>query len=163
MSNTPSKRNKEILSRGPINKRNWCLKKNLIQIILGNEMWMGLEDIYTLTNASVPMTLKIEMTDFSDTYKEANYDNFRLENAVSNMYLNILIASLSIWIKKSNQLHIPHPQIKFFSTWQKNGYRGEILKSWLCSKTKLRQPTEQNFFSTFPKESSHFLQTKDSP
>ena len=27
------------------------------------------------------------------------------------------------------------------------------------SKTKLRQPTGQNFFSTFPKEFSHFLQT----
>ena len=58
---------------------------------------MGLEDIYTLTNnASVPMTLKIEMTDFSDTYKEANYDDFRLENAVSTIYVNFFIASLSV-------------------------------------------------------------------
>ena len=58
-------------------------------------MWMGLEDIYTLTNdASVPMTLKIAMTDFSDTYKQANYDNFRLENAVSNIHVNFFIASL---------------------------------------------------------------------
>ena len=31
--------------------------------------------------------------------------------------------------------------------------------SAMATKTKLRQPTGQNFFSTFPKEFSHFLQT----
>ena len=35
------------------------------------------------------------------------------------------------------------------------------LPCWLShfSKTKLRQPTGQNFFPTFPKEFSHFLWT----
>ena len=39
--------------------------------------------------------------------------------------------------------------------------REKGLPCWLSqfSKTKLRQPTGQNFFSTFPKEFSHFLQT----
>ena len=39
--------------------------------------------------------------------------------------------------------------------------RGKGLPCWLSqfSKTKLRQPTMQTFFPTFPKEFSHFLQT----
>ena len=39
--------------------------------------------------------------------------------------------------------------------------REKVLPCWLSqlSKTKLRQPTGQNFFPTFPKEFSHFLQT----
>ena len=39
--------------------------------------------------------------------------------------------------------------------------REKGLLYWLSqfSKTKLRQPTGQTFFSTFPKEFSHFLQT----
>ena len=39
--------------------------------------------------------------------------------------------------------------------------REKGLPCWLSqfSKTKLRQPRGQNFFSTFPKEFSHFLQT----
>ena len=39
--------------------------------------------------------------------------------------------------------------------------REKGLPSWLSqfSKTKLRQPTGQNFFPTFPKEFFHFLQT----
>ena len=32
-----------------------------------------------------------------------------------------------------------------------------LKETW--SKTKLRQPTGQTFFPTFPKEFSHFLQT----
>ena len=38
--------------------------------------------------------------------------------------------------------------------------KGKSLSSWLSqfSKTKLRQPTGQNFFPTFPKKFSHFLQ-----
>ena len=39
--------------------------------------------------------------------------------------------------------------------------REKVLPCWLSqfSKTKLRQPTGQTFFPTFPKEFSHFLQT----
>ena len=39
--------------------------------------------------------------------------------------------------------------------------REKSLPCWLSqfSKTKLRQLAGQNFFSTFPKEFSHFLQT----
>ena len=39
--------------------------------------------------------------------------------------------------------------------------RGKVLTCWLSqfSKTKLRQPTGQTFFSAFPKEFSYFLQT----
>ena len=39
--------------------------------------------------------------------------------------------------------------------------REKVLPCWLSqfSKTKLRQPTGQTFFSTNPKEFSHFLQT----
>ena len=39
--------------------------------------------------------------------------------------------------------------------------REKGLPCWLSqfSKTKLRQPTGQTFFPTFPKEFSHFLQT----
>ena len=39
--------------------------------------------------------------------------------------------------------------------------REKGLPFWLSqfSKTKLRQPTGQTFFPTFPKEFSHFLQT----
>ena len=42
--------------------------------------------------------------------------------------------------------------------------REKGLPCWLSqfSKTKLRQPTGQTFFPTFPKEFSHFLQTKGS-
>ena len=42
--------------------------------------------------------------------------------------------------------------------------REKSLPCWLSqfSKTKLRQPQGQNFFSTFPKEFSHFLQTSGS-
>ena len=42
--------------------------------------------------------------------------------------------------------------------------RKKGLPCWLSqfSKTKLRQQTGQTFFSTFPKEFSHFLQTKGS-
>jgi hypothetical protein len=45
---------------------------------------------------------------------------------------------------------------KFFWEGRKKG-----LPCWLSqfSKTKLRQPTGQTFFPTFPKEFSHFLQT----
>ena len=39
--------------------------------------------------------------------------------------------------------------------------REKVLPSWLSqfSFAKLRQPTGQTFFPTFPKEFSHFLQT----
>ena len=42
--------------------------------------------------------------------------------------------------------------------------REKGLPCWLSqfSKTKLRQPTGQNFFPTFPKEFSRFLQTQGS-
>ena len=42
--------------------------------------------------------------------------------------------------------------------------REKGLPCWLSqfSKTKMRQQTGKNFFPTFPKEFSHFLQTKGS-
>ena len=45
---------------------------------------------------------------------------------------------------------------KFLLEGRENG-----LPCWLSQfiKTKLRQPTGQTFFPTFPKEFSHFLQT----
>ena len=50
--------------------------------ISGNELWIGLENIYNLTNRPVPMELRIVMEDFSGTVKDAYYDTFRLEDKV---------------------------------------------------------------------------------
>ena len=48
----------------------------------------------------------------------------------------------------------------FLCIFQKNSAMATLgLKEMGNSKTKLRQPTGQNFFPTFPKEFSHFLQT----
>ena len=52
-------------------------------LLLDKEYWIGLENIYTLTNQlSTPMKLKIIMEDFSGTVKEAYYDSFRIEDQV---------------------------------------------------------------------------------
>ena len=55
---------------------------------LANEHWIGLDNIYKLTNRpSTPMKLRITMEDFSGTVKEANYNSFRIEDAVSSLKL----------------------------------------------------------------------------
>ena len=48
----------------------------------------------------------------------------------------------------------------FLYIFQKNSAMATLgLKEMGNSKTKLRQPTGQNFFPIFPKEFSHFIQT----
>ena len=53
---------------------------------LGNEHWIGLNNIYKLTNDPYAlMKLRITMEDFSGTVKEAIYNSFRIEDGVSSL------------------------------------------------------------------------------
>ena len=60
---------------------------------LDNEHWIGLNNIYKLTNRpSTQMKLRITMEDFSGTVKEANYNSFRIEDGVSSLKLWIVFS-----------------------------------------------------------------------
>ena len=57
-------------------------------MFLDNEHWIGLDKIYLLTNnPSAPMKLRITMEDFTGEIREANYNNFRIEDEVSSLKL----------------------------------------------------------------------------
>ena len=63
----------------------------LMGTFLDKEHWIGLDNIHKLTNnPSTPMKLHITMEDFSGTVKEANYNSFRIEDAVSSLKLWIV-------------------------------------------------------------------------
>ena len=61
---------------------------NKKELFLGGEHWLGLDNIYTLTNdPTTPMKLRITMEDFSGTMRVANYNNFRINDGVSIFYI----------------------------------------------------------------------------
>ena len=52
-------------------------------IYLGKEQWIGLDNIYALTNRpSQPMQLRVHMEKFTGETAEVTYDNFYLEDRV---------------------------------------------------------------------------------
>jgi hypothetical protein len=63
-----------------------CLKWNFLE----KEHWIGLHNIYELTNRpSTPMRLKITMEDFSGEVREAYYKSFRIEDGSDKYRLRI--------------------------------------------------------------------------
>ena len=65
-------------------------RERLIFYISGKEQWIGLNNIYALTNQDgIDMQLRISMEKFSKEKATAFYDNFFLEDRVR--YGNLLI------------------------------------------------------------------------
>lgn len=56
----------------------------------GMEHWLGLNNIFYLTNRNVPIQLKITMENFSKETRVATYDNFYLEDQVSHSKMTSL-------------------------------------------------------------------------
>ena len=49
---------------------------------LGKEAWLGLDNIYHLTNTGTSMKLQITMEKFDNTTATVTYDDFRLTDRV---------------------------------------------------------------------------------
>ena len=85
-----------IMSRDLVNQVRKCLEglfpKTLFAyllwvyitfIYLGKEQWIGLDNIYALTNRlSQPMQLRVHMEKFTGETAQVTYDNFYLEDQV---------------------------------------------------------------------------------
>ena len=58
-------------------------------------MWLGLENIFKLTNSGTPMKLRVDLEKFDGTKGTAYYDNFKLLDQVKEQ----------MWITMSKVYH----------------------------------------------------------
>ena len=56
---------------------------------IGEEVWIGLDNIYKLTNSGTPMKLRVDLEKFDGTKASAFYEDFRLVDQVIGQILII--------------------------------------------------------------------------